>query len=72
MMFEHAEQGIGERAGGVGVQFLQSEGTGEQLAVFVSFLLLLFGFGFGFLDFFDKIESLCGGFRVLFLNSCAP
>ena len=56
-----------ERAGGVGVQFLQGDGTGEQLAAIVLFLLLLFGFGFGFLDFLDEIELLLAkGFEVGF------
>ena len=67
MMLQHAEQGIGERAGGVGVQFLQGDGTGKQLAAIVLFLLFLFGFGFGFLDFLDEIELLLAeGFELGF------
>ena len=73
MMLQHAEQGIGERAGRVCVQFLQGDGTGEQLAAIVLFLLFLFGFGFGFLDFLDEFELLLAeGFEVGFLNLCAP
>jgi len=64
---EQGEQGAGEFARGVYLQFPESDGTGEQLAALIVFLLLFLDLGFSLFHFPDEFELLLAeGFELGF------